>query len=83
MFAAEESHTAFINDLALKFIHMPGSSPWFLHISYLAPHPPYLAPEPYHRIYHPEYSAVITAISYGTIICLANAPISTNPFVFP
>jgi len=54
VYAADQSDTAFISDLALKFLRLPGSSPWFLHISYLAPHPPYVAPEPYNRMYHPD-----------------------------
>ncbi len=28
-----------------------GRQPWFLHISYLAPHPPLVAPAPYHDLY--------------------------------
>ncbi len=54
LYGADASSTAFVNDLALNFLRLPGPSPWFLHISYLAPHPPYVAPEPYHRMYHPD-----------------------------
>jgi arylsulfatase A-like enzyme len=53
-YSKNESDTAFITDLALQFIRRPGKKPWFLHISYLRPHPPYLAPEPYNRMYHPD-----------------------------
>ncbi len=53
-YSKEESDTAFITDKAEKFIRRPGIRPWFLHISYLRPHPPYLAPEPYNRLYHPD-----------------------------
>jgi arylsulfatase A-like enzyme len=53
-YARDESDTAFITDQALQYIRRPGDSPWFLHISYLRPHPPYLAPEPYNKMYHPE-----------------------------
>jgi len=50
----EESETAFVTDKAEKFLRNPGTRPWFLHISYLKPHRPYLAPEPYNRLYHPD-----------------------------
>ncbi|GAH88768.1 unnamed protein product, partial [marine sediment metagenome] len=50
----EESETAFVTDKAEKFIRRPDTRPWFLHISYLKPHRPYLAPEPYNRLYHPD-----------------------------
>ena len=30
-----------------------GDTPWFVHISYYSPHPPFVAPEPYHDLYDP------------------------------
>lgn len=53
-YSKEESETAFVTDKAEKFLRNPGTRPWFLHISYLKPHRPYLAPEPYNRLYHPD-----------------------------
>ena len=53
-YSKDESDTAFLTDQALQYIRRPGDSPWFLHISYLRPHPPYLAPEPYNTMYHPD-----------------------------
>ncbi len=53
-YSKEESETAFVTDKAEKFMRRPGARPWFLHISYLKPHRPYLAPEPYNRLYHPD-----------------------------
>ena len=53
-YSKEESETAFVTDKAEKFLRNPGIRPWFLHISYLKPHRPYLAPEPYNRLYHPD-----------------------------
>jgi arylsulfatase A-like enzyme len=53
-YSKEESETAFVTDKAVKFIRRPDTRPWFLHISYLKPHRPYLAPEPYNRLYHPD-----------------------------
>ncbi len=53
-YSKDESDTAFLTDQALQYIRRPDSNPWFLHISYLRPHPPYLAPEPYNEMYHPD-----------------------------
>ena len=52
-YSAEDSDTAFCTDTALDFIAGQGDTPWFLHLVYLRPHPPYIAPEPYNRMYEP------------------------------
>jgi len=46
-----ESHseTAWCTDQALQFIQTQGESPWCLHLSYIKPHWPYIAPAPYHQ----------------------------------
>lgn len=53
-YSREESDTAFETDAALKFIRNRVEKPWFLHVSYSRPHPPYTAPEPYNKLYHPD-----------------------------
>ena len=53
-YTREESETAFLTEMAMQFVRLPKSRPWFLHLSFLAPHQPYLAPEPYNRMYHPD-----------------------------
>ncbi len=50
----ELSETAFVTYNAEKFIKKSGTKPWFLHMSYLKPHRPYLAPEPYNKMYSPD-----------------------------
>jgi len=47
----QESHseTAWCTDQALQFIQTQGDSPWCLHLSYIKPHWPYIAPAPYHQ----------------------------------
>jgi len=52
-YSKEQSDTAFLTDRALDFIRESAGSPWFLHLSYLRPHRPYLAPEPYNRLVDP------------------------------
>lgn len=52
-YAAEDSETAFLTDVAMEHLSAAGDRPWFLHISFLSPHPPFVAPAPYHDMYDP------------------------------
>ena len=45
------SETAYMTDQAIGFMRSQGSRPWVLHLSYVKPHWPYLAPAPYHALY--------------------------------
>ena len=45
------SETAYMTDVALAWIAAQGESPWVLHLSYVKPHWPYLAPAPYHALF--------------------------------
>lgn len=47
----EHSETAFTTDRALDFITECGEAPWCLHLSYIKPHWPYMAPAPFHAHY--------------------------------
>lgn len=49
--AEAHSETAYMTDQALDFMKRRGSQPWVLHLSYVKPHWPYMAPSPYHRMY--------------------------------
>ena len=50
----EDSETAYMTDQAIRFIESQGKAPWFLHLSYVKPHWPYMAPAPYHAMYGPN-----------------------------
>jgi arylsulfatase A-like enzyme len=52
--AEADSETAYTTDRAITFIREQGDKPWCLHLSYIKPHWPYLAPAPYHAMYPPE-----------------------------
>jgi arylsulfatase A-like enzyme len=47
----EHSETAYMTDRAMEFIAQAGAQPWCLHLSYIKPHWPYMAPAPYHAMY--------------------------------
>jgi arylsulfatase A-like enzyme len=49
--AEEHSETAYMTDRAMAFIEEAGNQPWCLHLSYIKPHWPYMAPAPYHDRY--------------------------------
>jgi len=50
-FKAEDSGTAFLVDEAIKYLSVRQNKPWFVHMSFISPHPPYVVPEPYHEQY--------------------------------
>ncbi len=54
VYGRDETPSAF---LAGEFIRWLGEQdagdPWFAHVSFLSPHPPFIAPEPYNRMYDP------------------------------
>lgn len=47
----EDSETAYFTDRAIDFMRDAASEPWCLHLSYMKPHWPYIAPAPYHDLY--------------------------------
>jgi arylsulfatase A-like enzyme len=50
----EHSETAFMTDQAIAYVDRMGARPWVLHLSYVKPHWPYVAPAPYHAMYGPD-----------------------------
>lgn len=52
--AEPHSETAYMTDQAIRFMQRQGSQPWVLHLSYVKPHWPYIAPAPYHAMYTPD-----------------------------
>ncbi|KGJ03079.1 Arylsulfatase A [Paracoccus halophilus] len=49
--AERDTETAYSTDRAIEFMEDAGDRPWCLHLSYIKPHWPYVAPAPYHRMY--------------------------------
>lgn len=49
---ANHTETAYTTTRAMEFI-AGADGPWCLHVSYIKPHWPYLAPAPYHSLYEP------------------------------
>ena len=51
---AEHSETAYMTGRAMDFIAEAGAEQWCLHLSFIKPHWPYMAPAPYATMYRPE-----------------------------
>jgi len=49
----ELSDTAWATECALSYLKGAEGQPWFLHLGYYRPHPPFIAPAPYHTLYDP------------------------------
>ncbi len=51
-FAAEHSETVMVVETFREWLeHGAGDEPWFAHLSFIRPHPPYRNPEGYHDVY--------------------------------
>jgi arylsulfatase A-like enzyme len=51
---AHLSDTTWFTQRALTYLLGAGDRPWFLHLGYYRPHPPFAASAPYHDMYSPE-----------------------------
>src|SRR5690606_17999008 len=55
VYSSDETETAFVAD---EFIRWAGEQdadkPWFAHISFIRPHPPFMVPAPYNAMYAPD-----------------------------
>ena len=49
--AEEHSETPYMTRRATQFIDEAGDAPWCMHLSYIKPHWPCIAPAPYHAMY--------------------------------
>ncbi|MGI9302104.1 MAG: alkaline phosphatase family protein [Gammaproteobacteria bacterium] len=50
IYKAEHSQTAFVTQKLIEHLSDCAAG-WFAHVSYLRPHPPFIAPEPYNTMY--------------------------------
>jgi arylsulfatase A-like enzyme len=50
-FKSEHSDNAFLVDEAIKYLRVREDRPWFIHMAPMRPHPPFVAPEPFHDMY--------------------------------
>lgn len=53
-FPAAHTETAFLTERVIEWLDQRDDEPWFAHVSYIRPHPPYRAPEGYHDRYDPD-----------------------------
>lgn len=54
IFAAEDSETAFLTDRFLSFLSVAGAAPFCAHLSFIAPHPPFVAAGRYAALVDPD-----------------------------
>jgi arylsulfatase A-like enzyme len=53
--AEEDSETPYMTRRAMDFMAEAGDRRWCLHLSYIKPHWPYIAPAPYNAMFGPEH----------------------------
>ena len=59
---ARHSETAYMTDRAIEHIRSAGDKPWVLHLSYIKPHWPLMAPAPYHALYREADTGPIISV---------------------
>lgn len=65
--AEEHSETAYMTGVARDWIRARGDAPWVLHLSYVKPHWPYVAPAPYHaRFRGGDVGPIVRGLQDGT-----------------
>lgn len=52
-YGPEETQTAFLVERLLDWHAEQDGAPWFAHVSFLRPHPPFVVPEPYASMFSP------------------------------
>ncbi len=54
-YSKEETQTAFLTDEFIRWLgEQPAHRPWFAHLSFLRPHPPFIVPAPYNTMFSPD-----------------------------
>jgi arylsulfatase A-like enzyme len=53
VYPADATPAAFLADEFIRWLGEQGA-PWFAHLSFISPHPPFIVPEPYNTLYAPE-----------------------------
>ena len=53
LYRAEDSDTAFTAERVIDWLRPRRGTDWFVHVSFLRPHPPLIAPAPYNDMYDP------------------------------
>lgn len=51
--AKEHTDTAWCAEGALDYLRVRADKPWFMHLGFFRPHPPFMAPAPYDRLVDP------------------------------
>ncbi len=54
IYKAEDSNTAFLVNEAIDYLSDRQDKPWFVHLSFLSPHPPFVVADPYHAMYNAD-----------------------------
>ena len=53
IYAAKDSDTAFLTDKTIEALTVRHDMSWFAHVTFIRPHPPFVAPAPYNKLIEP------------------------------
>ena len=60
LYRAEDSDTAWLTDRLLDWWLLRRDDPWFVHLVWMRPHPPFIAPDPYNTLVEPSQIAPLS-----------------------
>ncbi|MEX0283761.1 MAG: sulfatase-like hydrolase/transferase [Paracoccaceae bacterium] len=64
LYRAEDSDTAYLTDRTLEQLDIRKSRPWSALLTYIRPHPPFVAPDPWHAMFDPAAMPAPTLPDY-------------------
>ena len=53
-YPTEDGLAGFLTEKVIEHLSAKGREPWFMHVSYFPPHPPFIASAPYNAMYAPD-----------------------------
>lgn len=77
LYAAAHSDTAYLTNRFLRHMPTEEGAPWFAHLTYIRPHPPLVAPEPYNKMLKPGDMPL--PVTHGTM----EEERAAHPFLAP
>lgn len=63
LYDAKDSDTAFLTDRFLATMPAHKDTNWFAHLTYIRPHPPFVAPAPFNTMYDPDQIPLPTRLT--------------------
>ncbi len=82
LYDARHSDTAFLTDATIQALDVRRSQAWTAFVTYIRPHPPYVAPAPYHKMIDPDSVPAPLKTNSGHAFLAAQRDYPSNAGIF-